>query len=101
MKTLLVLEDNPALMMFLRLTLEPYDLIEASTAEQALRLFAERGRQVDLLIADLHLPKSSGIQVAMILRSEIPNLPVLRRGYPGSHGVFGIPPIWKGSGPDG
>ena len=83
MKTLLVLEDNPALMMFLRLTLEPYSVIEASTAEQALRLFAERGRQVDLLIADLHLPKSSGIQVAMILRSEIPNLPViLTSGYP-------------------
>ena len=81
--TLLVLEDNPAVMMFLRLLLKQYSLIEASTAEQALRLFAESARQVDMLVADLTLPTSSGIQVALNLRSKVPNLPViLTSGYP-------------------
>jgi CheY-like chemotaxis protein len=83
MKTLLVLEDNPAVMTVLRVTLEQYSLVEASTAEQALRLFTESARKIDLLIADVTLPTSSGIQVALLLRSNIPNLPViLTSGYP-------------------
>jgi CheY-like chemotaxis protein len=83
MKTLLVLEDNPAVMTVLRVTLVQYSLVEASTAEQALRLFTESGRKIDLLVADVTLPTSSGIQVALLLRSKIPALPViLTSGYP-------------------
>jgi CheY-like chemotaxis protein len=82
-KTLLVLEDNPSVMMVLRLMLETYNLIEASTAEQAIRLFTDHGRKIDLLVADVTLPTSSGIQVALLLRLEIPGLPViLTSGYP-------------------
>jgi two-component system NtrC family sensor kinase len=82
-RTLLVLEDDPSVMMLLRLMLEQYSLIEASTAEQALRLFTDHGHQVDLLIADLTLPTSSGIHVALLLRSRTPDLPViLTSGYP-------------------
>jgi CheY-like chemotaxis protein len=81
--TLLVLEDNPSVMMFLRLMLEQYSLVEASTAEQALRLFTDHGRKIDLLVADVTLPTSSGIHVALLLRSEVPDLPVvLTSGYP-------------------
>ncbi len=83
MKTLLVLEDEPALMKFLRHTLVEHKLLEAGTAEQALRLFVENGRHVDLLLADVTLPTSSGLRVAFFLRSEIPTLPViLTSGYP-------------------
>jgi CheY-like chemotaxis protein len=83
MKTLLVVEDEPALMELLRHMLRQYSLIEAYTAEQALRLFTDHGRRVDLLLADVTLPKGSGIQVALLLRSEIPDLPViLTSGYP-------------------
>lgn len=83
MKTILVLEDNPSVMMVLRLMLETYRLIEASTAEQAIRLFTDHGRKIDLLVADVTLPTSSGIQVALLLRLEIPDLPViLTSGYP-------------------
>ena len=63
MKTILVLEDNTAVMMILRLMLEQYSLLEASNAEQALRLFTGHGREIDLLVADVTLPRSSGIQV--------------------------------------
>lgn len=83
MKTLLVLEDEPILMVLLRHMLKQYSLIEAATAEQALRLFNEHGRRIDLLLADVTLPKSSGIQVALLLRSEMPRLPViLTSGFP-------------------
>jgi CheY-like chemotaxis protein len=82
-KTLLVLEDEPIVMALLRHMLKQYRLIEAATAEQALRLFTEHGRRIDLLLADVTLPTSSGIQVALILRSEVPTLPViLTSGYP-------------------
>ena len=81
-KTILVLEDSPAVMLVLRLMLEQYRLIEASTAEQAMRQFTDHGRKIDLLVADVTLPTSSGIQVALFLRSEVPDLPViLTSGY--------------------
>lgn len=87
-KTLLVLEDEPVLMVLLRHMLKQYSLIEAASAEQALRLFNEHGRRIDLLLADVMLPTSSGIQVALLLRSEMPTLPViLTSGYP--VGVWG------------
>ena len=71
------------LMELLRHILKQYRLIEAATAEQALRLFEDHDRRIDLLLADVMLPTSSGIQVALLLRSEIPNLPViLTSGYP-------------------
>ena len=82
-KALLVLEDNPSVMMILRLMLEQYSLIEASTAEEALRRFTDSGCNIDLLVADVTLPRSSGIQVALLLRTRIPTLPViLTSGYP-------------------
>jgi CheY-like chemotaxis protein len=82
-KSLLVLEDEPAVMVLLGHMLKQYSLIEAATAEQALRLFEDHDRRIDLLLADVTLPTSSGIQVALLLRSEIPNLPViLTSGYP-------------------
>ena len=68
-KILLVLEDNPSVMMFLRFMLERYSLIETNTAEEAFRFF-DHGRRIDFLIADVTLPTSSGIQVALLLRSS-------------------------------
>ena len=82
-KTLLLLEDDPSVMRVLRMMLEQYTLIEATTGEQALGLFAEHGRKVNLLITHLTLPRSSGIQVALLFRSRTPDLPViLTTGYP-------------------
>ena len=83
LKTILVLEDEPTVMTVLRLIMNGYNLIEAVTAKEALRLFIRNGRQLDLLLADLTLPTSSGIRVALLLRSDLPDLPViLTSGYP-------------------
>jgi len=82
MKTILVLEDEPAIMKLLRHTLKDYRLIEATTAEEALLLFIDHDYLVDLLVSGLTLPKISGIQVAIHFRSKIPDLPViLTSGY--------------------
>jgi CheY-like chemotaxis protein len=83
MKTILVLEDELSLMMLLRHMLKDFSLIEATSAEQALGLFLNRDRQIDLLVADVTLPTSSGIQLALLLRSVVRALPViLMSGYP-------------------
>jgi len=82
---ILLLEDEFIVMKLLRHMLKQYGLVEATSAERALRLFSVLGRQIDLLVADLTLPISSGIQVALAFRSEVPNLPIiLTSGYPAS-----------------
>jgi len=77
MQTVLVLDDEPIVTEFLRRALKDFHLIDATTAEQAIRLFLAHDRKVDLLVADVALPRSSGIQVALLLRSAIPDLPVI------------------------
>jgi CheY-like chemotaxis protein len=77
MKTVLVLKGRPPLIKSMRLVLNQYRLIEANTAEEALLLFIEHDQQIDLIVASVTLPKSSGIYVALLLRSKIPDLPVI------------------------
>ena len=84
MKTILLLDDESMLLKLLgSVVSRHYNVIKATTAEQALGVFIKDGRQVDLLVADLSLAISSGIQVALLLRSVVPALPVvLTSGYP-------------------
>jgi len=77
MKSILVLEYESLEMGLLRDMLKEFKLIEAADAEQALCLFSQHGRHLDLLLADVTVPKSTGIQIALLFRSEIPNLPVI------------------------
>jgi len=50
-------------------------MVEASTAEEALRKFKSSTRGVGLLIADVRLPTSSGIQVALIFEQKFQTFP--------------------------
>jgi len=77
MKSVLVLEDESAVMRLLRQMLKQYSLLEASTPEQAFLAFEENNRTIGLLIADASLPTSSGIQVALLPREKEPELPVI------------------------
>ena len=80
--TILVIEDEPALQKFLRLTLgtQDYAVIEAETGEQGLRHAAISAP--DLVILDLGLPDMDGTEVTRRLRewSAIPILIVSARG---------------------
>lgn len=84
-KTILVLEDEPSLMNLLHRVLgrHGYAILEATSPEEAVRQFNDRGRKIDLLLADVGLPGISGVQVALLLRAELPELRViLTSGYP-------------------
>src|SRR5690349_8035174 len=79
---ILVIEDEPALQRFLRVTLssEGYDVIEATRGEQGLRHAA--ADQIDLIILDLGLPDVDGVDVTRRLRewSTLPVVVVSARG---------------------
>jgi CheY-like chemotaxis protein len=82
-KTILVLEDEPLVMKLLRQVLKTYNVIAAGTAEQALAILANHECPVDLLVTDVRLPTLSGIQVALRIRSDRPDFPILLvSGYP-------------------
>jgi two-component system KDP operon response regulator KdpE len=80
--TILVIEDDPPLLKFLRVTLatQDYGILEAATGEQGLRHAATA--TPDLIILDLGLPDIDGIEVTRRLRewSAIPIIVVSARG---------------------
>src|SRR5881392_3021320 len=79
---ILVIEDEPPLQKFLRVSLESqnYRVIEATRGEHGLRHAAMS--QPDLIILDLGLPDLDGIEVTRRLRewSKIPIIVVSARG---------------------
>jgi two-component system, OmpR family, KDP operon response regulator KdpE len=80
--TVLVIEDEPALQRFLRVTLaaQDYKVIEATTGEQGLR---HAGTALpDLIVLDLGLPDVDGVEVTRRLRewSAVPIIVVSARG---------------------
>ena len=77
MKTLLLLEDEPLVLKLLLHVLKRFNVIAVTTGEEALQAFHNRDRPVHLLITDVRLPRLSGIQVALRIRSERPAFPVL------------------------
>jgi DNA-binding response OmpR family regulator len=56
MKTILVLEDDCDVLGLLGYVLKQYDIIEAASDTQAIRLFNKHGHHIDLLLADVKLP---------------------------------------------
>jgi len=85
MKTILLLEDELPLMRLLGTVLgrSGYAVQESGCAEEAIQRFLDANRQIDVLVADVNLPESSGIQIAILLRAERPELKViLTSGYP-------------------
>ena len=86
--TILILDDEAAVRRRLRSTLAPlgHVLLEAATAEEAVRCFEETDSGLDLLIADVHLPMgTSGVRVALEFRSLLPRLRILLiSGFPPS-----------------
>jgi two-component system, cell cycle sensor histidine kinase and response regulator CckA len=82
--SILILEDEAYLIKLMKSVLvREFEVLEASTAQEAILRFQENPNAVQLLIADLTLPVSSGVQVARYLRQQSSGLPVLlTSGYP-------------------
>ena len=79
---ILVIEDDPPLRRFLRVTLETqdYQILEAANAADGLRQAASE--QPDIIIMDLGLPDSDGVEVIKKLRAwtTLPIIVVSARG---------------------
>lgn len=77
--TILVVEDEVEVGKVVRLTLElqGYHVISAQDAEAALRLATGHPDQIDLLIADVVMPRMSGAKLFDQLRQSRPTLRVL------------------------
>ena len=85
-ETVLLVEDSKELRSLLKEMMEVAGLnvVEASTAEEALRLVAQYPGTIDLLITDMVMPGLSGQQLARHLKQICPKLRVLyMSGYAG------------------
>jgi two-component system, cell cycle sensor histidine kinase and response regulator CckA len=79
MKTILVLEDDPSnLEVFCALLSSiGYDVMEATTGEEAIQFGNHHLGPIDLFISDVAVPKPSGTDVAVELLKSHPAMPIL------------------------
>jgi CheY-like chemotaxis protein len=86
-RVVLVVEDSEPLRILIRLSLESanFNVLEASSAEQALRVARRSACPIDLLITDVNLPGHSGADLAATLHAEMPSTSILFiSGRPGT-----------------
>jgi DNA-binding response OmpR family regulator len=74
---ILVVDDDPGICRTLQIGLGKagYDVLEARDGEEATRLWHDTG--ADLVIADIHMPKKSGLELIRELRALSPSTPVI------------------------
>jgi len=94
-ETVLFAEDDEDLRTMIHRSLRAvgYTVVTASDGEVASRLVGESSRPIDLLVTDIRMPGLNGWELADILRTHNPRLPVLYiSGYPedGSHRSLGV-----------
>jgi two-component system cell cycle sensor histidine kinase/response regulator CckA len=77
--TILLVEDEPSILTLMAGILEVsgHIVLKATACEEAFQQFEEADASIDLLIADVNLPGTSGIRIALGLRSSLPNLGII------------------------
>jgi DNA-binding response OmpR family regulator len=86
-ETILVLEDDPAVMGVVRATLETdYRVLEAESASQALEIFYRIPAEIHLVLTDQTLRDGTGQEVVKQLKGVRPDLQILYfSGYDREH----------------
>ena len=87
--TVLVVEDEAAVRGLVQMTLERagYSVVVAEDAPSALRILETSAKTIDLVLSDVVMPKISGAELTVTLRSLYPKLKVLlMSGYVGYTG---------------
>lgn len=76
--TILIIEDEERMRRLLELVLRPegYDLILASSGEEGIRALTEQPH-IDLIVTDLQLGNTSGLDVLEASKRALPDVPVL------------------------
>ncbi|MEO8490381.1 response regulator [Pseudomonas sp.] len=77
--TILVVEDDAIVRMLIIDVLEELEFIvvEAADAEQALKVFEDSSKVIDLMMTDVGLPDMDGKELAAKVRELRPALPIL------------------------
>jgi two-component system, cell cycle sensor histidine kinase and response regulator CckA len=77
-KTILVVDDDPAILQFISNFLEQdYNVLTAASGQEALQVAKDCRRDLDLLLSDFEMPGMSGIQLATQLAVAAPNIKIL------------------------
>ena len=75
-KTILIIDDEKTIRWSLSEALrDQYEILDAETAAQGLRLFKERSP--DLILLDMKLPDGDGLEILKTLKADDPSLPVI------------------------
>jgi CheY-like chemotaxis protein len=77
MKRILVIDDDPQLreMVSVMLAHAGYDVVDADDGREGIRLY--RQQPADLVITDIFMPETEGLQVIRELRKEFPAVRVI------------------------
>jgi two-component system, cell cycle sensor histidine kinase and response regulator CckA len=78
-ETLLIVEDEPSVRNLVASALrhEGFDLLVASSAEEALSIADSHAGPIDLLLTDAIMPGRSGVELASLMTERVPGLPVI------------------------
>ena len=94
-ETILLVEDEPALLNMTRMMLEQigYRVLPAASPAEALRLAKRESGRIDLLMTDVIMPQMNGRDLGQVLAEEVPGLKRLfMSGYTAdviaSHGIL-------------
>ncbi len=86
-ETILLVEDEPAILRVSKLALENlgYTVLAASTPGEAVRFAKEHAGKIDLLLTDVVMPEMHGRDLARLLHSQFPHLKhIFMSGYTGN-----------------
>jgi DNA-binding NtrC family response regulator len=76
----LVVDDEPAIRIFLRtiLELQQFQILEAENAIEALKIVQKFGERLDLIVSDIKMPgEIDGLDLVHIIRKTRPAIPVI------------------------
>src|ERR1017187_7200228 len=78
-RTILLVDDSPRIRPLVREILRNLNchILEASTAEEALKIAAACGDGLDPLLTDITMPGMNGLELAAELRQRYPDMRVL------------------------
>lgn len=95
--TILLVDDHPAVLQFLKQLLERtgFTVLAAASAAEAMA-FERQGHAIDLLLSDVQMPGTTGLELADALARLRPGLEVvLMSGYPASMNGDTRDPRWR------
>ena len=78
-KVALVVDDDRSVRVYVKAVLksEGFRTLEAEDGELGLKLVRKIGSDIDLVISDIKMPKLDGIQLADLVRTEFPKIPII------------------------